>query len=62
MIVPVIANPLYAQLVDAIDEELGVAGFELLLADSHGRLDRVGRLLLAHTERSTATTLPSTSA
>ena len=36
MIVPVIGIPFFAQLVDAIEEELGHAGFELLLADSHG--------------------------
>jgi len=51
MIVPVIANPFYAQLVDAVEEELGRAGFELLLADSHGRLEEEIRRLRVFGDR-----------
>lgn len=36
MVVPVIGIPFFARLVDAIEEELNTAGYELLLADSHG--------------------------
>ncbi len=51
MIVPVIGNPFYAQLVDAVEEELGLAGFELLLADSHGRLEEELRRLRVFGDR-----------
>ncbi|MFT4285125.1 MAG: substrate-binding domain-containing protein [Protaetiibacter sp.] len=51
MIVPVIGNPFYAQLVDAVEEELGLAGFELLLADSHGRLEEETRRLRVFGDR-----------
>lgn len=36
MVVPVIGIPFFAQLVDAIEEQLSAADYELLLADSHG--------------------------
>lgn len=45
MIVPVISIPFYAQLIDAVEEELSRAGFELLLADSHGFVDEEVRRL-----------------
>lgn len=45
MIVPVISIPFYAQLIDAVEEELTRAGFELLLADSHGFVDEEVRRL-----------------
>lgn len=45
MIVPVIGIPFFAHLVDAVEEELNKAGFELLLADSHGFVDEEVRRL-----------------
>lgn len=45
MIVPVISIPFYSQLIDAVEEELGRVGFELLLADSHGFVDEEVRRL-----------------
>lgn len=45
MVVPVIGIPFFAQLVDAIEEELNRAGYDLLLADSHGFLDEETRRL-----------------
>ncbi|MFH8252576.1 LacI family DNA-binding transcriptional regulator [Microbacterium sp. B2969] len=45
MIVPVIGIPFFSQLIDAVEEELGRAGFELLLADSHGFVDEEVRRL-----------------
>lgn len=45
MVVPVIGIPFFAQLVDAIEEELNKVGFELLLADSHGFVDEEVRRL-----------------
>ncbi|WP_374945482.1 LacI family DNA-binding transcriptional regulator [Agreia sp.] len=45
MIVPVISIPFFSQLIDAVEEELSRAGFELLLADSHGFVDEEVRRL-----------------
>ena len=45
MVVPVIGIPFYAQLVDAVEEELNRAGYELLLADSHGFVEEEARRL-----------------
>ncbi|MFD0559582.1 LacI family transcriptional regulator [Stackebrandtia endophytica] len=51
MIVPVIGNPYFAQLVDVAEEQLQRRGFELLLADSHGRIDEELRRLTVFGER-----------
>ncbi len=51
MIVPVIGNPYYSRLVDAVEEALQQRGFELLLADSHGHLDEEVRRLRVFEER-----------
>lgn len=45
MIVPVISIPFFSQLIDAVEEELARAGYELLLADSHGFVDEEVRRL-----------------
>lgn len=49
MIVPVIANPFFAELIEAIEAELHSIGLELLLADSHGEVvqekKRLGNLV-----------------
>ncbi|MFQ6171519.1 LacI family DNA-binding transcriptional regulator [Oryzobacter sp. R7] len=45
MVVPVIGIPFYARLVDAVEEELNRAGYELLLADSHGFVEEETRRL-----------------
>lgn len=45
MIVPVIGNPFFAELIDAIEAELHLAGLELVLADSHGDLEQERRRL-----------------
>lgn len=51
MVVPVIGIPFFAQLVDAIEEELNKVGFELLLADSHGFVDEEVRRLSVFGDR-----------
>jgi DNA-binding LacI/PurR family transcriptional regulator len=51
MIVPVIGNPFFAQLVDAVEEEVHRAGFELLLADSHGFVSEEARRLTVFGDR-----------
>lgn len=51
MIVPVIGNPFFAQLVDAVEEQVHAAGFELLLADSHGFVTEEARRLTVFGER-----------
>lgn len=51
MIVPVIGIPFFAQLVDAIEEALNRAGFELLLADSHGFVEEEVRRLRVFGDR-----------
>lgn len=45
MIVPVIGNPFFAELIDAIEAELHIAGLELVLADSHGDVGQERRRL-----------------
>lgn len=51
MIVPVIAIPFFAQLIDALEAELNRAGFELLLADSHGFVEEEERRLRVFGDR-----------
>lgn len=51
MIVPVIGNPFFARLVDAVEAEVHAAGFELLLADSHGFVSEEIRRLTVFGER-----------
>jgi LacI family transcriptional regulator len=51
MIVPVIGNPFFAQLVDAVEEQVHSSGFELLLADSHGFVSEEARRLTVFGER-----------
>ncbi len=51
MIVPVIGIPFFARLVDAIEEELNGAGYELLLADSHGFVEEESRRLQVFRDR-----------
>ena len=51
MVVPVIGIPFFAQLVDALEAELTRAGFELLLADSHGFVDEEVRRLQVFGDR-----------
>lgn len=51
MIVPVISIPFFSQLIDAVEEELGRAGFELLLADSHGFVEEEVRRLRVFGDR-----------
>jgi LacI family transcriptional regulator len=51
MVVPVIGNPYFAQLVDAVEAESHRHGFELLLADSHGDLVEEARRLTVLAER-----------
>lgn len=45
MVVPVIGIPFFARLVDAVEDELNRAGYELLLADSHGFVEEETRRL-----------------
>lgn len=45
IIVPVIANPFYSSLVRAIEEQLQNVDFELVIADSHGDVEREARRL-----------------
>ncbi|UCN13746.1 LacI family transcriptional regulator [Cellulomonas iranensis] len=45
MTVPVIGNPYFAQLVDAVEGALVEPGLELLIADSHGDVDHEARRL-----------------
>ena len=51
MVVPVIGIPFFAKLVDAVEEELNRAGFELLLADSHGLVEEEARRLRVFGDR-----------
>lgn len=39
MVVPVIGNPYFAELIAAVEDELLAAGFELVIADSHGDVE-----------------------
>lgn len=45
MVVPVIGNPFYAQLLDAVEKASHSRGFELLVADSHADVDEEARRL-----------------
>ncbi|MET3176414.1 UNVERIFIED_ORG: LacI family transcriptional regulator [Arthrobacter sp. UYCu721] len=45
MIVPVIGNPFFAELVDAVEAELRLSGRELIIADSHGDVGQEARRL-----------------
>ena len=40
VVVPVVGNPFYGQLVHSLEEELQKHGLELVIADSHGEVDR----------------------
>ena len=40
IIVPMVSNPYYASLVHAFEDKLDRVGLKLLIADSHGELDR----------------------
>lgn len=51
MVVPVIGNPFFAQLVDAVEAEVNRTGFELLLADSHGFIEEEFRRLRVFGDR-----------
>lgn len=45
MVVPVIANPFYSTLIRAVEDELQQLDFELVIADSHGEVERESRRL-----------------
>lgn len=45
VVVPVISNPFFSQIVQSIEAELEAHGFEMLVADSHGEVDREARRL-----------------
>jgi LacI family transcriptional regulator len=45
MIVPVVGNPYFSELIAAVGDELQAAGFELILADSHGDVTQEARRL-----------------
>ena len=45
IIVPVISNPFFSQIVQFVEAELEANGFEMLVADSHGEVDREARRL-----------------
>jgi LacI family transcriptional regulator len=45
VVVPVISNPFFGQIVQFIEAELEANGFEMLVADSHGDVDREARRL-----------------
>ncbi|WP_270887128.1 LacI family DNA-binding transcriptional regulator [Pedococcus sp. 5OH_020] len=51
MIVPVIGIPFFSQLVEALEDQLNRAGFELLLADSHGFVEEEVRRLRVFGDR-----------
>jgi LacI family transcriptional regulator len=51
MLVPDIANPFFAELIEAVSRELEAAGVDLLLAESHGSVDSEARWLVGPTER-----------
>lgn len=40
IVVPMVSNPFYASLVHAFEDQLDRVGLKLLIADSHGELDR----------------------
>ncbi|WP_183086254.1 LacI family DNA-binding transcriptional regulator [Mycetocola tolaasinivorans] len=43
MIIPVVGNPYYAQVVHAVEAELQEQDLELIIADSHGEIEREAR-------------------
>src|SRR3954463_3455555 len=45
VVVPVLSNPFFSQIVQFIEAELEANGFEMLVADSHGEVDREARRL-----------------
>jgi LacI family transcriptional regulator len=51
MLVPDIANPFFAELIQAVAREYEAAGVDLLLADSHSSVEAEARWLLGLTER-----------
>lgn len=51
MLVPDIANPFFAELIQAVAREFESAGVDLLLADSHSSVEAEARWLLGLTER-----------
>jgi LacI family transcriptional regulator len=51
MLVPDIANPFFAELIEAVTRELESVGVDLLLADSHGSVEAEARWLVGLSER-----------
>ncbi len=51
MLVPDIANPFFAELIESATRELEAVGVDLLLADSHGSVDAEARWLVGLSER-----------
>jgi LacI family transcriptional regulator len=45
VVVPVVSNPFFGQIVQSLEAELEAHGFEMLVADSHGEVDREARRL-----------------
>lgn len=45
MVVPVIGNPFYSSLIKAVEDELQLLDYELVIADSHGNVERETRRL-----------------
>ena len=43
LVVPVVSNPFRSQIVQFTEAELEANGFEILVADSHGEVDREAR-------------------
>src|SRR5579875_2369018 len=51
MLVPDIANPFFAELIESATRELEAVGVDLLLADSHGSVEAEARWLVGLSER-----------
>jgi LacI family transcriptional regulator len=51
MLVPDIANPFFAELIESVTRELEAVGVDLLLADSHGSVEAEARWLVRLSER-----------
>ncbi|HTU31572.1 MAG TPA: LacI family DNA-binding transcriptional regulator [Solirubrobacteraceae bacterium] len=51
MLVPDIANPFFAELIESVTRELEVVAIDLLLADSHGSVEAEARWLVGLSER-----------
>ncbi|HEY3773830.1 MAG TPA: LacI family DNA-binding transcriptional regulator [Solirubrobacteraceae bacterium] len=51
MLVPDIANPFFAELIESVTRELEAVGIDLLLADSHGSAEAEARWLVGLSER-----------